>query len=88
MMRIGLGGRRYVQIVPIGRRVVGSVGGFGRTGFRSEGRVDMRSPSGKYMLHRTFSDEGRFWLIVDDEDYRVSAWNKENFEAALQDLLS
>ncbi len=88
MIRIGLGPGRFVSVKPIGRNVVGSVGGFGREGFRSQGRVDMTGSTGRYRIHRAFSDSGRFWLMVDDEDYHVRAWNKENFETALQELFS
>lgn len=86
VMRIGLGSR-FVHLRAIGRNVVGSIGGFGREGFHSEGRVDMSSAIGRFELHRAFSDASRFWLMVDD-DGRVRAWNKENFQVALQELLS
>ncbi|WP_337176574.1 hypothetical protein [Paludisphaera sp.] len=87
VMRIGLAPGRFVHLRPIGRNVVGSIGGFGREGFRSEGRVDMSGAFGRFELHRAFSDASRFWLMVDDGG-GVRAWNKENFQAALQDLFS
>ena len=86
-MRITLGSR-FVELVPLGRNVVGGIGSRGDLGFRSEGRVDMRSSSQKYMLYRIVSEGGRSWVIVDDTDYQVKTLTKGNFEAALQDLFS
>ena len=54
-MRIVLG-TRFVELIPIGRNVVGGIGDRGDLGFRAEGRVDMRNSWHKYMLYRINSE--------------------------------
>ncbi len=86
-LRINLAAR-FVEMVPLGRNVVGGIGNRGDLGLRAEGRVDMRSRTRKFMLYRVATDDGTKWVIVDDDDYVVQDLTKEAFLAALQDLLS
>jgi hypothetical protein len=79
---------RFVEMVPLGRNIVGGIGNRGDLGLRAEGRVDMRSRTRKFMLYRVATDDGTKWVIVDDDDYAVQDLTKEAFLAALQDLLS
>jgi hypothetical protein len=87
LMRVSLG-VRSVDLIPVGRNVVGGIGRRGDLGFRSEGRVDMTNGVEKYMLYRAVTPQGKEWMIVEDEQYRVIPLTREAFEAALQDLLS
>jgi hypothetical protein len=86
-LRINLS-TRFVELVPLGRNVVGGIGSRGDLGLRAEGRVDMRTRSRKYMLYRVADTEGKKWVIVDDDDYAMQNLTKEAFVTALQDLLS
>lgn len=86
-MRIHLG-PKFVELVPLGRNVVGGIGNRGDLGFRSEGRVDMRTEWQKYMIYHVSTEGGKAWMIVDDMEYKPRSLTKETFEIALQDLLS
>jgi hypothetical protein len=79
---------RFVDLVPVGRNVVGGIGPQGDLGFRAEGRVDMQSRTQKYMLYHVASGDGKRWVIVDDDVYAIRDLDKATFIAALQDLLS
>ena len=79
---------RFVDLIPIGRNIVGGIGKHGDLGFRSEGRVDMTNGVDKFMLYRAITQNGKEWMIVDDEDYEVRSLTKATFEEALQELLS
>jgi len=78
---------RFVEFVPVSRNIVGTVGPQGDMGFRAEGRVDMRSRNGKFMLFRLGTSDGQRWIILDDVEYLPKDLTKESFETALQELL-
>ena len=86
-LRINLSAR-FVEMIPLGRNVVGGIGSKGDLGLRAEGRVDIRNRARKYMLYRVATPDGTRWVVVDDEDYVVQDLTKETFLAALQELLS
>ena len=79
---------RHVDLIPIGRNIVGGIGKHGDIGFRSEGRVDMTNGADKYLLYRVVTEEGKEWMIVDDVNYEIRRLTRTAFEEALQDLLS
>jgi hypothetical protein len=86
-LRINLSAR-FVELVPLGRNVVGGIGKKGDLGLRTEGRVDMRTRARKYVLYRVADEEGKRWVIVDDDDDTIQNLSKEAFVTALQELLS
>jgi hypothetical protein len=79
---------RFVDLIPLGRNVVGGIGPKGDIGLRAEGRIDMRSRTRKHMIFRVASGEGKKWVLVNDDDYTIRDLDKDTFESALQDLLS
>ena len=74
-LRINLSSR-FVDVVPVGRNVVGGIGNEGDLGFRAEGRVDMQAQGRKYMLYRIVENGERQWVIVDDDNYEVKYLTK------------
>jgi len=86
-MRISLG-PRLVELIPVGRQVVGAIGETGDLGFLAEGRVDMKSRVQKYLLYRVVDGSKRKWIIMDDEQFLIQPLSKQSFESALQQLLS
>jgi hypothetical protein len=85
-MRINLASR-FVELIPLGRNVVGGVGKRGDLGLRAEGRVDMRNRTRKYALYRVADQDAKRWVLVDEDD-SIGGLTKEAFLSALQDLLS
>lgn len=84
-LRITLAGST-VEVIPVGRNIVGAVGPRGDVGLRAEGRVDITDGARKYMLFRTLGDRER-WFVV-DERYEASELERDRFLAILEDLLS
>ncbi len=79
---------RMVEIVPLARNVAGGIGKQRDPDFRAEGRVDMTNGGEKHMLYHVASPTGKKWVIIDERRYAIQEFDKERFEAALQDLLS
>src|SRR5262249_40177070 len=63
-------GDTAIEIVPVGRAVVGRVNPNGAPELRPEGRVDIRTSSEKYILYRTIQDGKDRWY-VQGKDYKV-----------------
>lgn len=76
-----------VQVIPIGRNVVGVVGPRGAGGIRAEGRVDITDGIRKYILYRTLDDGQEKWYAL-DEDFQAALFDRGRLEAILLDLLS
>jgi hypothetical protein len=76
-----------VDVVPIGRNVIGTVGSHGASEIRAEGRVDITDGIRKYMFYRTLKDGQEIWYAV-DERFQATPLDRSRFEAILQDLLS
>jgi hypothetical protein len=67
--------------------VIASVAHEGEAETRAQGRVDLTDGGQTYMLYRVPSSSGMTWVMVDDEDYKVSPLDRESFERALLSLL-
>jgi hypothetical protein len=85
-LRIGLGDAA-VQVVPVGRNVVGTVGPRGDLGVRAEGRVDITDGIRKSILYRTLRDGQEAWYAL-DEHFQAAPLDRGRLEGILQDLLS
>lgn len=79
---------QVVDLIPVARNVVGAIGARGDLGFRAEGRIDMANGPDKFMLYHAVYPTEKRWVMVDDDTYTVRPLDKDNFEAALQDLFS
>jgi hypothetical protein len=81
-------GERTVKVLPVGRTVLANLGPFSEIGHENaEGRVDISNEAYKYYLYRKLTDNDEQWL-VQDERSSIRPFNREQFEAILQDLLS
>ncbi|HKI36992.1 MAG TPA: hypothetical protein VKA46_34385 [Gemmataceae bacterium] len=76
-----------VEVVPVGRNVVGVVGPRGDVGIRAEGRVDITDGVRRYILYRTLKDGQETWYAL-DERFRAAPLDRSRLEGILQDLLS
>ncbi len=76
-----------VQIVPVARNVVGTVGLPGGGGLRAEGRVDATNGLRKYTLYRTLKDGKERWHVA-GADFELSPLDQDRFMAIMEDLLS
>ncbi|MBV9122251.1 MAG: hypothetical protein JO112_02685 [Planctomycetes bacterium] len=85
-LKINLG-EAGVQVVPVGRNVVGIVGPQGEVGVRAEGRVDITDGIRRYLLYRTFKDGQEQWFAL-DEHFQAAPLDRGCVERILQDLLS
>jgi hypothetical protein len=80
-------GDESAELVPLGRKVMGSVGLRGGPEYRSAGRVDLTNGTRKYMLYRTIQAGEDVWYVVDDSS-EISLLTKERFLEILMDLMS
>jgi hypothetical protein len=85
-LKIGVGDAA-VQVVPVGRNVVGRVGSGREAGVRAEGRVDITDGVRKYILYRLVENGHDHWYAL-NEKFEAAPLNREQLEAILQDLLS
>jgi hypothetical protein len=76
-----------VQVMPVGRNVVGIVGPHGDIGVRAEGRVDITDGIRRYILYRTLKEGRDNWYAL-DERFQAEPLDRSRLEAILQDLLS
>jgi hypothetical protein len=76
-----------VDVAPVGRNVIVTVGPHGDAGIRAEGRVDITDGIRKYVLYRTFKDGQEIWYAI-DERFQAAPLDRSRLEAILQDLLS
>jgi hypothetical protein len=77
-----------VQLTPISRMVVGPNLSNGIIHVsRAFGRVDLKSGDRKYLLFRSQKDPNDAWVIVEDEGFTVTRFDRDSFEAAMQSLL-
>jgi hypothetical protein len=80
-------GDASVQVVPVGRNVVGLVGPRGEVSLRAEGRVDITDGVRKYILYRTLQDGRENWYAL-NERFEATVLDRGRLEAILVDLLS
>ncbi len=85
-LKISLG-ESAVQVVPVGRNVVGTVGTQGDVARRAEGRVDITDGIRRYICYRTLIDGQETWYAL-DERFQAAPLDKARVEGILQDLLS
>lgn len=74
---------RKVQVLPVARNVVGSIGD---PSFRAQGLVEITDGAFRYLLYRAVDDRGERWIIVNDQDYSVKPLERMTLEAALVSL--
>jgi hypothetical protein len=84
-LKIGLGDAA-VQVVPVGRNVIGVVEVPGQAGVPAEGRVDITDGTRRYILYRTLTDGQERWYAL-DERFQATPLDRGRLEAILQDLL-
>ena len=81
-------GRRSVRLEPIARNVVGPLSS---TGFihvsRAYGRVDLTDGVQEYMIFRVEKDPADQWSIVEQDGFRMRAFDQVAFEEAFKALL-
>src|SRR6266496_3913894 len=81
-------GERTVKIVPVGRNVAAHLGSFAEPGHENaEGRVDITNGAYKYYLYLKLNDAGEEEWLAQKEDAEIRRFDREQFEAILQDLL-
>jgi hypothetical protein len=82
-------GESEVNITPVARNVIGTVGPRGEVATKAEGRVDIQDGQRlrKYMLYRSIKDGVEAWYAI-DEDFKAEMLDKDRLEAIVQDLLS
>jgi hypothetical protein len=80
-------GDNEVRIAPVARYSIGSFVGDSLGESIRNGRVDMTNGQNRFMLYRKSGSVGE-WLIVDDQNYQARPLDKENFESAIQSLLT
>lgn len=85
-LKISLGAAS-VEVVPVGRNVVGVVGPHGDVGVRAEGRVDITDGVRRYILYRTLQGGQETWHALDDH-FQAAPLDRARLEGILQDLLS
>ncbi len=85
-LKINLG-EAAVLVEPVGRNVVGVVGGQGGAEFRAEGRVDITDGIRRYILYRTLTEGQETWYAL-DQQFCAAPLDRERLEGILQDLLS
>ncbi len=82
-------GERTVKVVPIGRNVLAHLGKYAEAGHENaEGRVDVTNGAYKYLLYRKLNNAGDGQWLVQDECSGIRPFDREQFEAILQALLS
>jgi hypothetical protein len=76
-----------VEVKPIARFVAGPLAATGAIHVpRAFGRVDLTNGLEKYMIFRTAKELDGPWIIVKQDGYRMSEFDQQSFEAALQSL--
>ncbi len=80
-------GEATVEVLPIGRHVVGTVQPQGQSERRAEGRVDITDGVRKSILYRTCQENQERWYAL-DEQFRAAPFDQKRLEVILQDLLS
>jgi hypothetical protein len=85
-LRIGMGDEA-VEVVPVGRNVVGTIRLPGDVSLRADGRVDITDGVRKHILYRSVRDGQEQWYAV-DEEFKAAPLDRGRLEAILLDLLS
>jgi hypothetical protein len=85
-LRISVGDSA-VQVIPVGRNVVGTVFPPGDAGIRAEGRVDITDGVRRHILYRTLNNGQDRWYAL-DEHLQAVPLDRGKLEEILQDLLS
>jgi hypothetical protein len=80
-------GEEAVELIPMGRNVIGSYGLPGEPAHRGAGRVDLTNGTRKYMLYRTIQSEKDVWYVVDERG-ELSLLSKDRFLEIVMDLMS
>ncbi len=80
-------GDETVEVIPMGRNVLGSFGPSAGPEYRGAGRVDVTDGFRKYRLYRTIQDGMDVWYVIDEQD-RVSSFDKGKFLEIVMDLMS
>jgi hypothetical protein len=83
-IRVGDGS---VDVVPVGRNVVGRVGPRGDDGQRAAGRVDITDGVRKYALFRAVENGRDVWYVV-DERASVTPLTRDRLQEIIMDLMS
>jgi len=85
-LRIDIGDST-VEVVPLGRNVIGYVNLPGGGEIRAAGRVDITSGVRKFHVYRTMQDGKDVWYVA-DEQYKETLLTRQRFEEVLMDLMS
>jgi hypothetical protein len=81
-------GRREIRVEPIARHVAGPLSATGVIHVsRAYGRVDLTDGLQKFMIFRVEKDPEDRWSIVEQDGYRVNAFDQVAFEEAFKTLL-
>jgi hypothetical protein len=81
-------GRRVLRLEPIARSVVGPLSSTGVIHVsRAYGRVDLTDGLQKYMIFRVEKDPEDRWSIVEQDSFRMRAFDQVAFEEAFKALL-
>jgi hypothetical protein len=85
-LRINIG-EDSVELIPLGRNVIGSYGLRGEPEHRGAGRVDLTNGIRKYMLYRTIQSDKDVWYVVDERG-EFSLLTKDRLLEIVRDLMS
>jgi hypothetical protein len=85
-LRIAVGDD-YVEVVPMGRNVIGSFGLRGEPEHRGAGRADITNGARKYPLYRTIQNGRDVWYVVGDRS-EISLLSKDVLCEIVMDLMS
>jgi len=80
-------GDAAVEVVPLSRNVVGSIGPRGDSGLRAAGRVDITDGTRKYALYRSIQEGQDVWYVV-DERASVTPLTRDRLQEIIMDLMS
>jgi hypothetical protein len=81
-------GRRALRLEPVARNVVGPLSSTGVIHVsRAYGRVDLTDGLQKYMIFRVEKDPEDRWSIVEQDGFRMRAFEQVAFEEAFKALL-
>ena len=80
-------GDESVDVVPMGRNVIGSFGLRGEPAHRGAGRVDITNGVRKYALYRTIQGGQDVWYVVDERS-EVTPLSKDLLCEIVMDLMS
>jgi hypothetical protein len=76
-----------VEVVPLSRNVVGSIGPRGEPGLRAAGRVDITDGTRKYALHRSIPEGQDVWYVVAERS-SVTPLTRDRLQEIVMDLMS